>query len=80
MFLEDMIAAVNKIIENNSAFGGGFRPNSLIKDDLGIDSLKIVELIVNLEEEFNIMLDEADLDPDKLIEVADLYMLIEKYL
>ncbi len=51
----------------------------LLKEDLGIDSLKLVELLVILEEEFEIEFDEGDLDPSKLVSVQDIKILLERY-
>lgn len=51
----------------------------VLSDDLGIDSLKIVELLVKLEDEFHIELDESDLDPSSLICVSDIFNLLNKY-
>jgi len=48
--------------------------------DIGIDSLKIVELIIKLEEELNIKFDDGELDPSKLIAVKNVLELTEKYL
>lgn len=47
--------------------------------DLGFDSLRMVELIIALEEEFGIEFCEDDLDPSQLQTVEDLYELTEKY-
>lgn len=51
----------------------------VLSDDLGIDSLKMVELLVKLEDEFHIELDETDLDPSALICVSDIINLVNKY-
>lgn len=53
--------------------------NMKIKEDLGIDSLRIVELIVEIEETLDIEFEESDLDPSRLITVEDLISLVEKY-
>ena len=50
-----------------------------LKDDLGIDSLRLVEVLVALEEEFCVTLKEADLDPEAIQTVGDVYALMEKY-
>ena len=47
--------------------------------ELGIDSLKIVELIINLEDEFQIQFDDSELDPSQLITVLDIIRLTERY-
>ncbi len=50
-----------------------------LKEDLGFDSLSIVELIVNLEEEFNLQFNESDLDPRNIQTVEDIYQLLARY-
>ena len=52
------------------------KPESLISDDLGADSLDAVELIIALEEQLNITIDEGD--AEKLRTVADVAELIDK--
>lgn len=47
---------------------------------LGINSLTKVELIISLEEEFNIVFEDASLDPEKLIKVIDIIKLTEKFI
>ena len=54
--------------------------NTRLREDLGFDSLKMVELVVSLEEALAIRVDEADLDPQTLETVGDLYGLAERYL
>jgi len=54
-------------------------PDEDLKNDLGIDSLRMVELIVELETEFDILIDETDLDPEKIKTVRDIYNLVNKY-
>ena len=47
--------------------------------DIGIDSLKIVELIIKLEEALDIKFDDSELDPSKLIAIKNIFELTEKY-
>ena len=47
--------------------------------DLAMDSLRLVLLLVNLEETFHIELDESDMDPFQLITVRDVVNLVNKY-
>ena len=54
--------------------------HTLLREDLGIDSLKMVELVVGMEESFAIEFDESDLDLSLLQQVGDLYAMLEKYL
>ena len=51
------------------------KPESLIADDLGADSLDAVELIMALEEQFNISIDDVDADDIKT--VGDVVKLID---
>ena len=48
-------------------------------EDLALDSLKMVLLLVELEEAFEISLDESDMNPFDLITVGDVVRLAEKY-
>jgi len=48
--------------------------------EIGIDSLKSVELIIKLEEELNIRFDDGELDPSKLVTVKNILELTEKYI
>lgn len=50
-----------------------------LKDDLGIDSLALVNVLVQLEEAFNITIDISDLSPENMKTMEDLYTLVEKY-
>ena len=47
--------------------------------EIGIDSLKIVELIINIEDGLNINFEDSDLNPAELINVEDVFVLIKKY-
>ena len=48
--------------------------------DMAMDSLKMVTLLVMIEDEFNIVLDESDMDPFVLDSVSDVVTLVSKYL
>ena len=52
------------------------KPESLIADDLGADSLDAVELIMALEEQLDITINEGD--SENLKTVADVARLIDK--
>ena len=51
------------------------KPESLISDDLGADSLDAVELIISLEEQLKINIDE--MDNDAIRTVDDVVRLID---
>ncbi len=50
-----------------------------LQDDLGLDSLSMVMLLMEIEDEFEIEIDESDMNPYDLITVADAVNLIQKY-
>ena len=52
-------------------------PEKNLSNDLGADSLDVVELSMDLEREFNLKFEDAD--TEKIETVADLYKLIEEY-
>lgn len=70
---------VNGVIQSLSPIGEEIHATDSLSDDLGFDSLRIVELIVALEDAFQIEIDESDLDPESIVTVADLYNLMGKY-
>lgn len=54
---------------------GEITPEKNLANDLGADSLDVVELSMELEREFNLKFEDAD--TEKIQTVADLYQLIE---
>ncbi len=48
--------------------------------ELGIDSLKKVELMIGLEDEFAIQFDDSDLNPANFSTIQDLINLLKKYI
>lgn len=50
-----------------------------LADDLGLNSLHMVTMLLELESALNIVLDESDLNPYDLEKVADLYRLASRY-
>lgn len=69
---------VNEILKEKS-FCEDITPELKLNEDLGLDSLNMVELMVELEERFNIEIDESDLDPAELQTVSQIYALVKKY-
>lgn len=76
----NLIEVVNGILTELSFYDGTIEKNMRLSDELGIDSLRIVELVVALEEKFNITINETNLDPDLLKTVEDIYLLVNKYI
>ena len=73
-----MKKSVSEIIKQKG-YSAEIIPKLKLKEDLGLDSLDIVELIVELEEQYNIEIDESDLDPAKLQTLGQVHDLVEKY-
>ena len=51
---------------------------TILTDDLGYDSIQIIELIVELESEFKIEIDDDDLEIENLIIYGKLHKMIER--
>ena len=63
------------VVEQLSVDGDSVKMESKIIEDLGADSLDIVELIMALEEEFDIEI--PDTDAEKLIKIEDVVKYID---
>ena len=50
-----------------------------LQSDLGLDSLQMVTLLMMLEENFQITLNESDMNPFDLVNVWQVVDLVEKY-
>ena len=53
--------------------------NQTLLEDFSMDSLRMVMLLVTLEERFEIELDESDMNPFELITADDVVNLVKKY-
>lgn len=54
-------------------------PESRLTEDLALDSIRMVTLLIELEESFGIVLAESDMNPFDLITVSDVITLVKKY-
>lgn len=70
---------INSILAEKK-FSDVITPDMGLSEDLGFDSLSLVELIVDLEDRFDIEIDESDLDPGHIKTVGQIYSLVDKYL
>lgn len=52
---------------------------SLLQEDLALDSLAMVTLLVEIEDNFEIQLDESDMNPFDLKTIQDIVDLVNKY-
>lgn len=50
-----------------------------LQNDLGLDSMLMVTLLLDIEEKFEIELNESDMNPFELNTVQDVVSLVEKY-
>ena len=71
--LERVIAVLADKLSKNEA---EIKPESNIKEDLGADSLDMVEVIMGLEDEFNIEISEDD--AAKISTVAEIVKYLEE--
>ena len=76
----DNIKAVINSILSEKRFSDTITADMQLKEDMGFDSLSLVELIIDLEDRFDIEIDESDLDPGQLKTVGQIYTLVDKYL
>ena len=74
MAVFDDVKAV--VVEQLNVNDGEVKPESKFVDDLGADSLDVVELIMALEEKFEIEI--PDEDAEKIATVGDVVAYIEK--
>lgn len=75
----DMKTTINSIL-TQKRFSDIIDVDMDLGEDLGFDSLSLVELIVDLESRFDIEIDESDLEPKRLKTVGQIYTLVDKYL
>ncbi|MCI9415710.1 MAG: acyl carrier protein [Clostridiales bacterium] len=68
---------LNEIFREVSAVEEPITEEMDLQMDLGWDSLRMVEVIVKIEETFDREFDESDLNPDQLQTVGDMYRLLE---
>jgi len=69
---------VNELLKELS-FADNIEDDMKLRDDLDIDSLRLVEFITRLEDSFDIQFEMSDLNPSGLNIVADVYTLMGKY-
>ena len=53
--------------------------SSVLRGELGLDSLSMILLLVELENVFNIQIKEEDLNPLEIVTVENVIYLVEKY-
>ena len=66
-------------LNNTVGYCGKIEKEMLIKEELGLDSLSLVSLIVELEDRLGVCIADSDLSPEHLLTAGDLIALIERY-
>ena len=75
---EQIFQKVTEIIQERQGKDFVVQPNLGLKDDLGADSVDLMEFILTLEDEFAIEI--SDEDVDRFENVADIVAYLEKKL
>ena len=75
-----IIDKVNKTLDEVTGDKRERKLTERLKEDCGLDSLSMVNLIVSLEEGFGILFNESDLDPEAVLMISDVVELIGRYL
>lgn len=70
---------VVKILEELSG-NTNINSNDHLQNDLGLDSLDLVNLLVCIEDEFEIELDESDMNPFDFETVESVVNMVKKYI
>jgi len=71
----------DKVIKILAELSGteGISPEDHLQNDLGLDSMLMVTLLIEIEEKFSIELNESDMNPFDLNTVQDVIALVKKY-
>ena len=78
MLSDDKIKKIKECISEKCAFDiDDIKPESNLRNDLHADSLDGIELVMSLEDEFNIEIHDSDLT-DENVTVQQIYDYIEK--
>ena len=72
----DILTAIRNIFTERGIYIGEEIKEDTALQELGVDSLQLVDILISIEEEFGIELDETDLDPSNLNEIGDLVRVI----
>lgn len=76
---EEVVEIIKEIVENHSLYNReNVQFESQLKEDHGIDSLKIVELIIDLEDELKIKFESNALTFENLKSVESIYYYVLK--
>ena len=74
-----MEQTMSEILEENGCVMSVLNESLKLTEDLGLDSLRKVQVICDLEEKFKIEFDLEDLMPEKIKTVGDLFCIVRKH-
>lgn len=71
----------NKVFDLLKELSGNetIKLSDTLKNEIALDSLGMVTLLVEIEDIFQIELDESDMNPFELITVSDVVELVKRY-
>ncbi len=71
----------NKVFDLLKELSGNetIKLSDTLKNEIALDSLGMVTLLVEIEDVFQIELDESDMNPFELITVSDVVELVKRY-
>lgn len=75
---EEILAGIAEVAKEHLALGRPLHPHSRLVEDLGLDSLRLLTLAVEVENRFRVCLEPAD--EQAIVTVADLVQAIERCL
>ena len=75
------MSTIDKVKQILSELSGieNIHEDNQLQSDLGLDSIQLVSLLIMIEESFDIILDESDMNPFDLVSVQDVIDMVEKY-
>ena len=78
MNIEQKLKNIIAKVATQDVDAGNITEETILTSDLGYDSVQIIELIVELENEFNIEIDDDDLEIENLTIYNKLHEMIER--
>ncbi len=68
-----------KNILSNASGMENIENSATLKEDLALDSISMIYIIFDIEEAFEIQLDESDMNPNELITVQNVINMVYRY-
>ena len=76
---KEIFWSIKDILSNeNKVYDADFRPESNLRSDLGLDSLDVVELLMELEKKYKIRIPDDELE--RVVTVQDVVNLVEQFI